>query len=142
MSQISQLVAFAKADTTNDDKEINFGIVPNYLAQQINQFGKVKVNGGEKVLTTYGVSHIFKEHGEGTKQGERGQKDITPADLEFIPLIFREPDEIQEGKKNRRGHESFKLLKKINGFTYCIIVSLIHKKGNLKLHVDTMFAKK
>lgn len=141
MSKILNLIAAAKA-SSSEYIEINFGNIPNFLAQQIAQHTGISVTRAMKVLTVYGISHIFKEHGVGTKQSERGQKDITDTDIELIPKIFESPEKIELGKKNKRGNDSIKLYKSINGYYYCIIVSVIHKNGNKKLHVDTMFAKK
>lgn len=141
MSQISKLIELSKNNPTNTEDEVNFGNLPNFQAQEINRLTGIKTNGAKKILTVYGISHIFKEHGVGTKQSERGQKDILASDLELIPLIMSHPDNIEKGKPNRRGHSSIKFFKEINTYYYCVIASFINSRGALKLHVDTMFAK-
>lgn len=142
MSQISDLVNLAKSENSNSGKEINFGKVPNFQGQQILKNTAVKINGAKKILSTFAINHILKQHGQGTNQEKRGQKTIVDADFEFIPKILEDPDKVEKAVSNNRGHTALKFYKEINGFNYCIIAAIHNSGDGLNLNVDTMFAKK
>lgn len=89
MSQISDLVNLAKSENSNSGKEINFGKVPNFQGQQILKNTAVKINGAKKILSTFAINHILKQHGQGTNQEKRGQKTIVDADLIYTQNLRR-----------------------------------------------------
>ncbi len=95
MSKIAELIAFAKANP-NVFKEINFGNVPNFLAQEINaKTTGTDVRTAVKVLTTFGIAHILNSHSDHQKESLRGQLGVTEADFEKIPEILNSPDAIE-----------------------------------------------
>jgi phage-Barnase-EndoU-ColicinE5/D-RelE like nuclease3 len=73
-SQIAKLIEYAKADVTNTHQEINFGNVPNFQAQEINFKTGIKVNGAIKVISSSGIIHTIKRHGNDKEETARGQK--------------------------------------------------------------------
>ena len=89
--KIADLVAFARADTTNTYQEINFGVFPNFQAQEINAKTGIKVNGASKFLTSSGIIHAIKGHGDDKEESKRGQKGITDSDFELIPEFCQSP---------------------------------------------------
>ena len=142
MSQISELIAFTKANGTNTYKEINFGNVPNFQAQEINSSTGIKVNGAKKILNNYAVAHIFKEHGNDFEQRERGQKGITDADIELIPKILSEYDAVAKGSNNSRGKQAIVFKKQISIYKYFLVMSVDAKSDKVNLFVNTMYAKR
>ncbi|WP_423735209.1 hypothetical protein [Chitinophaga caseinilytica] len=147
-SQIAALIEYTRNDTTNEYNEINFGIIPNHLAQKINQETGVRTNGAFKTLSNYAIDHIFKNHGAGTDQEKRGQKTITELDLELIPAILSSADNVSKGTTNSRGKQTLLFRKKINGVDYHLVMSISIRKNQqthqeeAKLVVNTLYAKK
>lgn len=142
MSKISDLVAYAKANPTNTAKEINFGNVPNFQAQDINSKTGVRVNGAKKVLSNHGITHTFKRHGDDETEKKSNQKGITDLDFELIPNILSEPDNVIRGSLNSMKEQTLLFVKKVNKYTYTVVVALKQKEGVLRLHFNTMYAKK
>jgi hypothetical protein len=146
-SKIANLIKFA-IDNDGEYAEINFGIMPNSLAQQINQASGIRSNGATRILSSYTISHILKSHGNGTNQESRGQKTITPADIELIPSIFSSPDEFQFGGVNSKGKNCILFKKKISQYDYHLVACLSIKNDRdrggkeVKLFVNTLYAKK
>ena len=70
MSKISDLVAFAKTDITNEQREVVLGNVANFQAQEINKITGVKINGAKRIITSSGIRHAIKEHGNNKEQLE------------------------------------------------------------------------
>lgn len=146
MSKISDLFQLAIEKETGYE-EINFGYIPNYQAQSINQQTGLKVNGSLKILSTFAITHILKEHGCGCKQEERGQKSVTEKDFEFIPSILSDYDEISFGGQNSKLKSCLLFKKKINNVTYHLIACYSEAKDSNnkmdnKLFVNTMYIKK
>lgn len=63
MSKILRFVEAAKENSEDEAKEINFGIIPNFQAQQIAASTGVVVRTALRTLTSYAVNHTFKRHG-------------------------------------------------------------------------------
>lgn len=146
-NKISDLCAFAKENQVQY-KEINFGNVPNFQAQYINQITQLRINSATKVLSSFALNHIIKKHGKETRQEERGQKTITDADFEYIPTIFSEYESVENGGKNSKGKDCLLYKKQINGYTYHLVASIAISKNKetnkeeINLYVNTMYAKK
>ena len=140
MSKISVLVDCVCATNPTICQEVNFGNIPNFQAQKINQIIGIKVNGAKKVLTAYGVRHILKEHGNNAAEIERGQRGITNADFELIPEILLIPDKIEKGKIVERNKQSMYFIKKLK-YEYFVAVILEGKNEGLRLVVKTMYKK-
>ncbi len=142
MSKVSQLVLFAKADTTNTHKEINFGIIPNFQAQDINGKTGVYVRGCKRILNTSGIRHAFNGHGNQLKENERGQIGIIDIDFELLTEIFNTPDSVVRGNNNSRGQHAVVFIKKIGIKTYHVVMSLVESRKELNLVFSTMYIKK
>jgi hypothetical protein len=147
-NKIGELVIFAQKDAESEYKEINFGVIPNFQAQEINKNTGIKINGATKVLSSFAIKHIIKKHGSGSNQEERGQKTIAVTDFELIPLILKDPDVVSYVGKNSKGKESILFKKRIDAFTYFVAMAVAYKKNNetkkeeVTLFVNTMYAKK
>ncbi len=143
MSKISQLVIFARIDTTNTYNQINFGQVPNFQAQEINSNTGVNVRGCFKVLTASGVRHAFNGHGNNIEENKRGQIGITETDFELMPKILNTPDSIIRGNNNsRQNKESILFTKIINNKNYHVVMSLSTHQQENSLVFNTMYIKK
>ena len=102
MSKISDIVVFAKLDLRNEYREINFGNLANFLAQEIAAKTGVTVKGAKMILTTNGIRHAIIRHANDKDERLRGQIGITDEDFELIPVILTTPDYITRGNDNNR----------------------------------------
>lgn len=141
MSKISELVQFAKQDTTNIDLDVKLGIVPNYQAQEINRITGYKVNEAKKRITVYGIRHAIKEHGDNKEQMKRGQLGLLDTDFELVPSILLLPDLIEKGN-DKRGKKSIMFIKTIGIKKYHIAMSIHSTREGVEIIFNTMFAKK
>lgn len=140
-SQIGRLLQYSREDTTNTYQDINFGNVPNFQAQNINQETGVKVNGAMKILSSHAVIHIFGTHGDDSKERPRGQKGVVDADFELIPLIFSDYDAVKYGGKNSNGKDSIIFIKEINRHRYHLVAAASVRQGEINLYVNTLYIK-
>lgn len=139
MNKILELVEYAKANSNSDDKEINFGIVSNSLAQEINKETGVFVRGAKKKLTASGIRHALAGHGNDKLERQRGQTGLTNEDFDLIPSILSIPDIVIKGNKSRNGRSiSVVFVKTIKGNTFH--VAMAKSAGDLVF--TTMFIKK
>jgi valyl-tRNA synthetase len=142
VSKISELVSFAKSDTTNTHHELNLGKVPNFQAQAITALTGVSINGATKVISAYGIIHAIKRHGNHNEEQERGQIGITDNDFELIISILNSPDEVVRGKDGSRGKKALIFSKKIKACFYYVVMSVFSSKKGTILNFETMYIKK
>ena len=141
MSKILDLVAFAKTDTTNEQKEVVLGNVANFQAQEINKITGVKINGAKRIITLSGIRHAIKEHGNNKEQIERGQIGIIDSDFELIQDILNRPDRLVKGN-DKRGKKSIMFIRLLGIKEYYIAMSLHPSKEDVKIIFNTMYIKK
>lgn len=142
LSKIADLVAFARADRTNTYQEINFGVFPNFQAQEINAKTGIKVNGASKILTSSGIIHAIKGHGDDKEESKRGQKGIIDSDFQLIPSILSDPDQVNKGIITARGDPSIVFVKKIKFIEYYVAMAIKKNKSGVNIYFTTMYAKK
>lgn len=141
-SQIKKLIDFAKANPTTATQEINFGNIPNFQSQDIKAKTDLSVYGAKKVMSNHGIMHALKEHGNDVAETKRGQKGIVDADLELTPKILSEPDDVLKGNLTSRGEQGLVFCKKINGFTYYVVMAIRRKREGDLLYFTTMYIKR
>jgi phage-Barnase-EndoU-ColicinE5/D-RelE like nuclease3 len=140
LSKISELVAYARDATNTENREEEFGFFPNFQAQQINQATQVRLNDAIKIITSDGLRHAMKEHGNHVEENKRGQKGLTDADLNEIPNIVANFDSVQKGN-TKRGQPGVLFIKTINNVKYFVAMTLYRNRGDEKLQFSTMYAK-
>lgn len=139
MSKISELVIAAGQGTAESEAH-EFGFFPNFIAQQINRDTGVKTNGVKRIITTSGIAHAIKEHGDEKLEKLRGQKGLTVSDFELIPKIVANYDRVEKGHEHR-GCKGLLFVKKINDTDYYVAMKLRMNGGDAKLEFATMYAK-
>jgi hypothetical protein len=143
LSQISELFDYATSLEPNKPyKEIDFGIIYNYKAQEINQKTGIRLNLAKKKLSSFGIVHALGSHGNDAKETARGQKGITRADFEFIPGILSDFDEVTYGGKNSKGKDSIVFIKKIRGLIYHVVMATSGEGKDANLYFNTMYIKR
>ncbi|MCX6210279.1 MAG: hypothetical protein NTZ59_12475 [Bacteroidetes bacterium] len=142
MSKISELVQFAKQDTSNEYRFVSFSNVPNFQAQIINQVTGVSVKGMERILSAPTVRHIFATHGNDKLEKERGQVGVTDADFELMPSILTSPDYYDKSEHNNRRFAQSVLFVKTFGNKKYYLAMGVQKNGAIQeLVVKTMYIK-
>lgn len=139
---IADLVALAKTNNDAAYEDIIMGNVSNFQAQEINAKTGVKINGARKIMSTYGITHVLKGHGNNNEETARGQKGVTDKDFELVPNILSNPDSVSYGGKNSRGKESLIFIKNIDNLNYHVVMSVDVKKGQTDISLATMYIKR
>ncbi|MBP7558105.1 MAG: hypothetical protein KA821_17645 [Chitinophagaceae bacterium] len=62
MSKIAELFAAARQELV-ENETLKFSCFPNFAAQKINMETGVNIRGAKRVITTSGISHAIKQHG-------------------------------------------------------------------------------
>ena len=139
---ISELVVYSLTDESNESEDFIFGKVPMFQGQEIAAITGVIIKGAYKIITAYGIRHTIKRHGNNLEEEKRGQIGVTPKDFDYIHTILINPDRVEKGNDGSRGKQALKLLKKISGKEYIVVMSVIKSRGDILLEFDTMYIKK
>jgi hypothetical protein len=142
LTKIGELVQFAKTDTTNIYRDVNFSIIPNFQAKIIEDATGIIVKGCMKYLTASGIRHAFNSHGNAEKEEIDQQIAVTDSDFEFIPSILSAPDSFEKGRNNRRGNDALLFKKKISNKVYHVVMSVVEEAYETKFMFNTMYIKK
>lgn len=140
LSKILELVKYSK-ENSEEYREINFGTISNFKAQDINMKTGVPVLQCTKVLSSDGISHAFESHGDDVKQKLRGQIGIQDSDFELIPSILNDYDSVEKGLNNRQKFSAVLFKKKINKRIYHVVMIVLGNKDNRHLKFKTMYIK-
>lgn len=140
---IQALLEYALDRDNAEDQDINFGNIPNILAQDINRETGVAVRGAVKTLSCFGIRHAVDTHGDHAKENERGQGQIgiVEADFLLIPSIIGEPDSFERGH-DKKGKKSVVFIKRIGSRTYYVVMSITKDAPVAKFMFNTMYIKK
>jgi hypothetical protein len=142
MSKITEFVSRAIADALNTHAEMILGFVHNQFGQTIGAKTGINIKGAKKILTYHAVRHAFAQHGTQKSEAERGQKNITIEDFDFLQDILSSPDDVIKGDiMKRKNHPTLVFSKKIKGKLYNVIASLVASKHGNQLFFNTMFIK-
>lgn len=149
MSVISDLVAKARVGDGNTYEDVEFGKVSNIQGQQIKGIADgIETNLFPKKITTSGISHAIKGHGDNLQESARGQKGLVDSDFEYVPQIVNNPDSIEFAGVDKSGNQAIRYIKKMKGLTYFVVMTIKYKKDSRtkstkgRLEFATMFIKK
>lgn len=81
-------------------------------------------------VTDSDIRHIKKQHGQG--EALRGQIDVTPGDIAFIPLVLNEFDTAEHTETDRKGNKKILFKKRIDGLVYLAAVERGPHKGEVR----------
>lgn len=139
MSKIANLVDAARQGLL-ENGVLEFGFFPNFVAQKINMETGGRINGARRIITTSGITHALKQHGNDQLERQRGQKGLTVSDFELIPTIVANYDRIEKGHDNR-GCKGLLFVKNINDIDYYVAMKLRDKACDPRLIFATMYAR-
>lgn len=124
---------------SNIQEKYCLGEIDDKQAEQIKNQTGLNVSGYNRIVDNFGLQHIIKKHGNEKDEASRGQIHVTPEDLEKIPEITSEPDEIKLLEKSKRGGVVIQFIKRIESlFFYNEEI----RTGKKELAAKTMFKRK
>lgn len=113
---IAELVAWVQDNPkSNELKSVVYGEVTGVQAAAIEKATNIDILGFERVLDSYGIKHILKNHGKASEE-LRGQEPITVEDFKKIPDVVENYDKVFVGgisKKNKFPMIAY--VKRVNG---------------------------
>ncbi len=93
------------------------------------------LSGFRRVLDSFAVRHIFKNHGNGPSENNRGQIVVVPKDFLRIPEIVKDFDE-RKLETNRIGNQMFIYKKELGDFRMIYAEEI--RAGRRELAADTL----
>ncbi len=138
---IAELVAWVKDNPkSNELKSVVYGEVTGVQAAAIEKATNIDISGFERVLDSYGIKHILKNHG-GASEELRGQEPITLEDFKKIPDVVENYDKVFRTGINKRELETIAYLKRTNGVFFLLEEIREKKKKNIKQTVTQTLYK-
>lgn len=128
-------------DAINNKKSkriTNLGIISNETANQIKKITGIDVSQRKQLLLDNDIRHMLNEHSNKIKEAKKHQIAITPKDIELIPNVINNYDEIVEGSLNN-GEKTIRYIKNI-GKNKIYVVEVVPKEKN-NLIIKTMWIK-
>lgn len=135
-TQMRQFIADARGDNV-ENKKMYFGMVPHTMAKAVLASTGLDVEGFNCSISAYEIRKIFKDHGNQSKEEERGQRAITEDDIVSIPDILLNADRIDLSPKLYNGKPAICFVK--HGNDRVTVTAYVSDK-HLDLVVQTMFA--
>ena len=137
-----QFEAFVRKVLNNEDthKKIYFGKIPDTTAQMVFNKTGVDVSSHNITLKGYEIRKILlNSHGDKATEAARGQEPIAVEDLENIPSIIINPDNVNLSEKEYEGKPALLFEKTINGKNY--VVAYVSRKHH-DIAIQTMYKKR
>ena len=117
---VGNLIHRAFVDGKRPPYAVEFAPVSAALAAQVKAAAQLDVDGFRHSLDVFAVRHIFNEHGNTFSEEARGNVAVTREDLQSLPQILAEPDEVEFASKAPRGFKRLIIRKRINGYFFVV----------------------
>ncbi len=112
LNNLSELVDFTLNDTENKRGFVDLGELPNEQIENLKQQTGKDLSGFKRMVDSYSIKHIFKNHGNPKTEATRGQIAVTKKDIENLPTLLAETNKSKLDGLNRLGREVIKHEKK------------------------------
>lgn len=112
LNNLSELVDFTLKDTENKRGFVDLGELPNEQIENLKEQTGKDLSGFKRMVDSYSIKHIFKNHGNSKTEATRGQIAVTKNDIENLPTLLAETDKSKLDGLNRLGREVIKHEKK------------------------------
>jgi phage-Barnase-EndoU-ColicinE5/D-RelE like nuclease3 len=136
---LADLIQFAMNDKTNQRGFFDMGELSQEQADRLKEQTGMDFSDFKRIIDSYSLKHILKNHGNEAKEKQRGQLAITAEDLKKIPELLENPDDSMLDGLNRLGREVIKQ-EKNDTDTFTIIEEIRAYKKLLAL--DSMRKKR
>lgn len=130
--------------SSNSRKNTFLGKVTEKVVNKVKQLYGIDISGRNHILSDYDIRHMIKQHGNPTLEQSKGQIAITTKDIEKIPDILNNYNQIEKGSINNnsitgKSSNSIRYIKQYtNNAIY--VVEVVPETGNT-LQIKTMWKK-
>lgn len=123
----------------NSRKNTFLGTVSEKVANKVKSFFGIDVSGRKHILSDNDIRHMIKEHGNPKIEKTKSQIAITAKDIEKIPDIIENYDNVIKGNDNKQG----KTIRYIKNYTdnRTYVVEVIPDANDKTLYIKTMWKK-
>lgn len=97
----------------------DFAIVSETTARIVKDEAGLNISGWRHSIGEADIRHILKHHGNDNAERKRGQRAVTRQDIERLPEILSNFDDMQYSGTNEVGNETFLVKKQIGDEMYC-----------------------
>lgn len=123
----------------NSRKNTYLGNVSNAVVKKVKSLFGIDITNRTHLLADNDIRHMIKQHGNPEIETARGQIAITSKDIEKIPDILNNYDNIVKGTDNKEGNTIRYIKKYSDNVSY--IVEVIPTANDTTLYVKTMWKK-
>lgn len=138
-TDLSDLFQVATSNTGGNKAYSDFAEVSPQTADAVAQATGQDVSGWKHSIGEASIRHILKQHGNEKVENKRGQRAVTQQDIERLPEILSNFDEISYSGTNDDGNETFVVRKEIEDEVFCVQEIWTGRK---KMAVKTMWIRK
>ncbi|WP_204821227.1 anti-CBASS protein Acb1 family protein [Neisseria lactamica] len=138
-TNLSNLFQAATSNTSGNKAFFDFAKVSPQTAEAVAQATGQDVSGWKHSIGEACIRHILKQHGNEKVENKRGQRAVTQQDIERLPEILSNFDEISYSGTNDDGNETFVVRKEIEDEVFCVQEIWTGRK---KMAVKTMWIRK
>lgn len=119
-----------EAPKTKENKYLFLGLVNDDYAKEIEKVTGLNVENKSIAISSYGINHIYNNHGDVNAEQLRGQISIDSKGIENLIETIIEPDTMERSDDN--GDNAIKFQRKINHQTTAVVI-LSDKRQTLTL---------
>ena len=94
VADLSELIRETQNDAQNTAFVCSLGWVNKGLAEKVRAIANLDLGGYEHIADSYFLKHVWAHHSDQIREAKRGQTAISLADLELLPLIFEQPEQL------------------------------------------------
>ena len=123
----------------NSRKNTYLGNVSNAVVKKVKSLFGIDITNRTHLLADNDIRHMIKQHGNPEIEPARGQIAITSKDIEKIPDILNNYDNIVKGTENKEGNTIRYIKKYSDNVSY--VVEVIPTANDTTLYVKTMWKK-
>lgn len=123
----------------NSRKNTYLGNVSNAVVKKVKSLFGIDITNRTHLLADNDIRHMIKQHGNPEIETARGQIAITSKDIEKIPDILNNYDNIVKGTENKEGNTIRYIKKYSDNVSY--VVEVIPTANDTTLYVKTMWKK-
>ena len=97
----------------------DFAVIDGKTAGIVKAETGIDISGWKHSIGEADIRHILKKHGNEKTENSRGQRAVTQQDIEKLPEILSDFDDMQYSGTNEFGNETFLVKKRIDDEIYC-----------------------
>lgn len=119
-----------EAPRTKENKYLFLGLVNEEYSKRIENVTGLNVENKSIAINSYGINHIYNNHGDVNAEQQRGQIKVDSKGIENLIETIIEPDTMERSDDN--GNNAIKFQRKINHQTTAVVI-LSDKRQTLTL---------